>query len=216
MATAPWAKLKMPDVVYVTTRPDAAMPYTPPVTNPRIVYCRNVCTGIRPLLLLRLELGGDAVLVELGLVDHASRQLDGSVGVAVDLALLLGGRLHPRRAVELGEHRALGGHVPPRVRLRVQPAAGPAGDLGQLVQHALPRQVGAALLRGRRPQQERRRGLLAQLADVAAVLGHDVEVLLGGRVRVGLLERRERGADVHAVAVARGVPFADRWEEAVG
>ena len=30
MAMAPWAKLKMPEVVYVTTRPEAAMKYTPP------------------------------------------------------------------------------------------------------------------------------------------------------------------------------------------
>jgi hypothetical protein len=30
--------------VYVRTRPEAAMPYTAPVTNPAIVYARKRCT----------------------------------------------------------------------------------------------------------------------------------------------------------------------------
>jgi hypothetical protein len=105
------------------------MAYTPPVTNPRIVYWRKVSIGLRPLLLLWLELGGDAVLVELGLVHHATRQLDGPVGIAGELAFLLGVGLDPGRPVELEQHRALGRHVPAGVRLGVQPATGPAGDL---------------------------------------------------------------------------------------
>src|SRR2546421_5302307 len=43
MAMAPWAKLKMPDVLYVRTRPDAAMPYTPPTTIPKTVYSNSFC-----------------------------------------------------------------------------------------------------------------------------------------------------------------------------
>ncbi len=44
MPTAPWAKLKMPDVVYVTTRPLAAMAYTAAVAMPTTVKLRNVFT----------------------------------------------------------------------------------------------------------------------------------------------------------------------------
>src|SRR5690606_41506224 len=54
-----------------------------------------------------------------------------------------------------------------RVGRGVQPAARPLLDLGQLVDHALAGEVGAALLRGLRPQQERRGGLHAEQGDLA-------------------------------------------------
>jgi hypothetical protein len=59
------------------------------------------------------------------------------------------------------------------------------------------------------------RGLLAQLADVTVVALDDVDVLLRGRVLVGLLERGERRAQVDVVAVARGVPLGERRQVAV-
>ena len=37
IAWAPCAKLKIPEVLYVSTSPDAAMEYTEPRTRPRIV-----------------------------------------------------------------------------------------------------------------------------------------------------------------------------------
>ena len=37
MAWAPCAKLKIPEVLYVSTSPEAAMKYTDPRTSPRMV-----------------------------------------------------------------------------------------------------------------------------------------------------------------------------------
>ena len=42
MPKAPWAKLKMPEVVYVTTRPHAAMAYTAATAMPATVKVRNL------------------------------------------------------------------------------------------------------------------------------------------------------------------------------
>src|SRR5665213_1748653 len=44
MPTTPWAKLKTPEVVYVTTRPVAAMANPAPRITPNTVYCRNSVT----------------------------------------------------------------------------------------------------------------------------------------------------------------------------
>ena len=48
MPTAPWAKLKTPDVVYVTTRPVAAMAYPAPNMMPNTLYCRKLLTESIP------------------------------------------------------------------------------------------------------------------------------------------------------------------------
>src|SRR5262249_61281192 len=110
----------MPDVVYVTTRPDAAMAYTPPVISPRIVYCKNWCISrsgeaLLARRLLLLVFGRDAVGSELCLVDDASGHVRDVVGIAVERTDLRRIDLYPLRAVELDEHRAVRGHVVARV-----------------------------------------------------------------------------------------------------
>src|SRR3954447_6615626 len=45
MPMAPWAKLKTPEVVYVTTSPDALSAYTQLNTTPTTVYVRKVVMG---------------------------------------------------------------------------------------------------------------------------------------------------------------------------
>ena len=91
----------------------------------------------------------------------------------------------------------------------MQPAPGPIRDLLQVVEHALAGERHPALLGRGGPQEEARGGLHTEQGDVTAVLGHQVLVLLRGLVLGGLLERRERQAYVHVVAVAVGVPLGE-------
>src|SRR5690606_7366739 len=128
---------------------------------------------------------------------------------ALELAGLLRVDLLELGLLELHHQAAVRRLVVPRVGRGVQPAARPLLDLGQLVDHALAGEVGAALLRGLRPQQERRGGVHAEQGDLALPGLDQLLVLLHGRDLVGVLQRLEDHADVQLVTGAGLVPLRD-------
>ena len=198
------------------------MPYTPPVTSPRIVYCRNCLASASADTARRYCCGWYLVetrfCVELGLVDHPAGQLDGVRRVAVELALPLRATPAPTSVPSsLSTMPHVGRHVLARVGLGVQAAAGPAGDLrtGRRARTARVRSAPHALAAVAHSRKDDVACSPSWLTSPPCSVD-DVEVLLGGRVRVGLLERRERRADVDVVGVAGGVPVGERLVVEVG
>src|SRR4029077_18642324 len=113
MPSAPWAKLKTPDVEYVTTSPLAAMAKTAPVIRPLISRFIRVLDmppelGRGPLLRGEgTELRRDALGVELGRGNGCGLEaLDDVIIVAVEEFVGAGHDLDPLRAVELHQHPA--------------------------------------------------------------------------------------------------------------
>src|ERR1700709_2173220 len=101
--SAPWAKLKMPDVEYVTTSPQAAMANTAPVTRPLMSrFTRCAPDSRRVGAVLR----GDPVGVPLGCRHPVGLEvLDQVLGVAVEAAAGRNDRV-PLGAVELQQESA--------------------------------------------------------------------------------------------------------------
>src|SRR4051794_25727768 len=128
---------------------------------------------------------GDAVGVEVHLVNHRAGDLGDVRRIAVVVAGGLRVPLDVLGALQLEDQTALRRLVRAGAGLGVHAAAGPLGDVLDVREHAVAGELGAAVLGGAGPQQERGGGLLAELADVAAARVHDLLVLRRARALLG-------------------------------